>query len=71
VRKADSLLVADIMSEALSVEEDATLIRALSFMHKHHLRDVPVVKDGKLVGLASRVDIGRAFLSTWFTSPDD
>ena len=71
LQRADSLLVADIMAEPLSVEEDSTLIRALSFMHKHHLRDVPVVKDGKLVGIASRVDIGRAFFSTWLTSPAD
>jgi CBS domain-containing protein len=68
MQRAESLLVADIMEEPVSVEDDCTLIRALSFMEKHRVRDLPVVKEGKLVGFASRVDIGRAFLSTWLTA---
>ena len=67
IRQAESLMVADIMEEPMSVEVDCTLIRALSFMEKHRIRDLPVVEHGKLVGIASRVDIGRAFLSTWLT----
>ena len=65
VQRAESLLVTDIMEEPVSVEDDCTLIRALSFMEKHGIRDLPVVKNGKLVGIVSRVDIGRAFLSIW------
>ena len=71
LKRAESLLVADIMGEPVSVENDCTLIRALSLLHKHRIRDLAVVKDGKLVGIASRVDIGRAFLSTWLTSQND
>jgi CBS domain-containing protein len=71
VRRAESLLVADIMEEPVSVEEDYTLIRALAYMEKYRIRDLPVVKEGKLVGIASRVDIGRAFLSTWLTAQED
>jgi CBS-domain-containing membrane protein len=71
VQKAESLLVADIMQEPVSVEDDCTLIRALSFMEKRRIRDLPVVKDRKLVGIASRVDIGRAFLSAWLTSESE
>jgi CBS domain-containing protein len=71
IDRAESLLVADIMEEPVSVEIDCTLIRALSFMEKHKIRDLPVVKEGKLVGIASRVDIGRAFLSTWLAAQDD
>ena len=67
VRRAEKMVVADIMDEPISVDDDCTLIRALSFMHKYRLRDLPVVKDGKLVGIASRVDIGQAFLSTWLS----
>jgi CBS domain-containing protein len=70
MQRAESLLVADIMEEPVSVEDDCTLIRALSFMEKHGIRDLPVVKNGKLVGIASRVDIGRAFLSIWLTEKD-
>jgi CBS domain-containing protein len=71
IQRADSLLVADIMEEPVSVEIDCTLIRALSFMEKYRIRDLPVIKEGKLVGIASRVDIGRAFLSTWLSSQDE
>ena len=70
MQRAESLLVADIMEEPVSVEDDCTLIRALSFMEKHGIRDLPVVKEGKLVGIASRVDIGRAFLSIWLTDQE-
>jgi CBS domain-containing protein len=70
LQRAESLLIADIMGEPVSVEDDFSLIRALSLMDKGSIRDLPVVKEGKLVGIASRVDIGRAFLSTWLKSPD-
>ena len=71
IQRADSLTVADIMEEPVSVEIDCTLVRALSFMDKYRIRDLPVVQEGKLVGIASRVDIGRAFLSTWLTAQND
>jgi CBS domain-containing protein len=68
IQEAESLLVRDIMEEPVSVEDDCTLIRALSVMEKHRIRDLPVVKEGELVGIASRVDIGRTFLSTWLAA---
>ena len=71
IKKADSLRVADIMEAPVSVEDDSTLIRALSIMEKNRIRDLPVVSEGKLVGIASRVDIGRAFLSTWLAAQAD
>lgn len=63
--QAETMLVAEIMKGPVAVEEDCSLIRALSVMEKHNLQDLPVVKEGKLVGITSRVDIGRAFLTTW------
>lgn len=61
-----NLTVADIMIDPpVSVETDCGLMRALSVMHKHDLQDLPVTREGVLVGLASRVDIGRGFLSAW------
>jgi len=71
IRRAASLSVADIMEEAVSVEEDCALIRALSYMESYGIADLPVVRQGKLVGLASRVDIGHAFLSNWLVVPAD
>jgi CBS domain-containing protein len=63
--KAQNSSVTEIMAEPIAVEDDSSLIRALAIMHKHNLADLPVLKQGKLVGIASRVDIGRAFLVDW------
>lgn len=61
----ENLPVAEIMEEPVAVEESSSLMRALATLHKHNLADLPVLRQGKLVGIASRVDIGRAFLSDW------
>lgn len=63
--EVENLPVAEIMEEPVAVEESSSLMRALATLHKHNLADLPVVSRGKLVGLASRVDIGRSFLSDW------
>ena len=37
-----------------------------AIMNSHHWYDLPVVDDdGRLVGLASRVDVGTALLAEW------
>lgn len=52
------------------VEEDCGLLRAYALMLKHNLYDLPVVSpDGRLTGIASRVDIGTAILSAWDSVP--
>jgi CBS domain-containing protein len=59
--------IADVMEEPTYVEENSGLLRAFAFIYKHQLTDLPVVnEEGKLVGLASRVDIGRALLANWW-----
>jgi CBS domain-containing protein len=58
--------VKTLMNPAVSVPEDTGLLRAYALMLQHELHDMPVVsEEGKLVGVASRVDIGRAILSAW------
>jgi len=58
--------VKTLMKPAFTVEEDCGLLRAYALMLQHNLHDMPVVsKDGKLIGVASRVDIGVAIISTW------
>jgi len=55
-----------LMKPPITVNEDSGLLRAYALMLQHNLHDVPVLsKDGKLVGMASRVDIGTAILSAW------
>jgi CBS domain-containing protein len=57
-----------LMRPAISVPEDTGLLRAYALMLQHRLHDMPVVSmKGELVGVASRVDIGAAILSTWAT----
>ena len=59
-------LVKTLMSPAISVPEDTGLLRAYALMLQYELHDMPVVsQDEELVGVASRVDIGTAILSTW------
>lgn len=58
--------VKSLMKPAITVDEECGLLRAYALMLQHNLHDMPVVsKDGKLVGITSRVDIGAAILSTW------
>jgi len=58
--------VTAIMQPVTTVEETCKLLRAYALMVKHNLHDLPVVgPDGALVGIASRVDIGAAILTTW------
>jgi CBS domain-containing protein len=70
LERSERISMSDIMSTPVAVEEDCSLIRALSMMEKRNLQDLPVVKEGKLVGIASRVDIGRAFLAGWQSCKD-
>jgi CBS domain-containing protein len=54
------------MSPAITVDEDSGLLRTYALMLQHQLHDIPVIsKNGQLVGMSSRVDIGTAIVSTW------
>lgn len=68
-RPPDEILgrsITTLMSPAISVTEDAGLLRTYALLLQHNLHDMPVVSaDGKLTGIASRVDIGVAIISTW------
>jgi CBS domain-containing protein len=58
--------ITTLMHPAVSVPENTGLLRAYALMLQHELHDMPVIsKEGKLVGVASRVDIGKAILSAW------
>lgn len=58
------------MSEPLSVAVDSGLLRTHAFMRQHNLHDLPVVdNEGRLVGLASWVDVGVGFLKVASEKP--
>lgn len=54
------------MRQVTIVRENCGLMRAYSLMLQRRLHDLPVISlDGKLTGIASRVDLGSAILSSW------
>jgi CBS domain-containing protein len=58
--------IQSLMRPAITVEEESGLLRAYALMLQHDLHDIPVVsRDGRLAGIASRVDIGIGILSAW------
>ena len=64
--------ISEVMEAPTSVYEDSGLVRAFAFIYKNHLLDLSVVnRAGMLVGLVSRVDIGRALLATWWEGTSD
>ncbi|MGH9185811.1 MAG: CBS domain-containing protein [Acidimicrobiales bacterium] len=64
LRRALGASVGEVMSDKpVTCAEDDTLERAATLMHDHEVSRLPVVRDGKLVGLVSRNDILRAILT--------
>ena len=50
--------VEEIMTpEVFSVEEDAPLSEVVEMMRKHRVKRLPVVRDGRLIGVVSRADL--------------
>lgn len=55
----------DVMSkEVISVAPDTPLTDIAALLEKHHIKRVPVVADGKLVGIVSRANLLRG-VATW------
>ena len=51
---------------AIFVNENAGLLRAAALLYNHKLLDLPVIdQSGKLVGIASLVDVGTAIMKSW------
>lgn len=58
VRRASGDRCSDWMtSPVVTVEEDDTLQRAAELFAEHHFRRLPVVREGRLVGLVRRIDL--------------
>jgi CBS domain-containing protein len=60
LRKAAGVRVEDVMSKkVISVSEDTSIEDIATLMIEKGISRVPVVKEGKLVGLVSKRDIVR------------
>lgn len=63
IRKAVGSTVGDVMSaDPPTCREDDTLEQVATVLHEHRLSRLPVVRDGKLVGIVSRGDIVKAIV---------
>src|SRR5262245_13075760 len=61
LRRALGSKVSEVMSTELIVcDADDTIERAATLMHEHDVSRLPVVHDGRLVGIVSRNDVLRA-----------
>ncbi len=57
----------EIMSrDPICLEADQTVDEAIELMTKHHIIRIPVVREGKLVGIVSRTDILGAYVKEEF-----
>lgn len=56
--------VGEVMStDVVTVEETTPLERAVGLMEQHHIKRLPVLRAGRVVGVVSRADLLRACLS--------
>jgi CBS-domain-containing membrane protein len=66
--------VKDLMStHVVSATEDTSLDEIASLLEKHRIKRVPILKDGRLVGIVSRSDLVQALAAAGskdFTSAD-
>lgn len=68
VQGAADLSAGELARPPVAVEEDSGLMHALATLVKHQLQDLPIVdRKGRLVGIASQVDIAAAFFAEWTT----
>ena len=66
-----SKTIADLMArDIISFDEDVDLIKIFKCLVENNFRRVPILSEGKLVGIISRRDIIK-FLSRKITSPDE
>jgi CBS-domain-containing membrane protein len=60
----------DVMTRlVVSVSENASLAEVADVLDTHRIRQVPVVSDGRLIGMISRADLVRALAEVNITAP--
>jgi CBS-domain-containing membrane protein len=62
--ESHSRRVGDLMTTSVvTIDEFAPLADAVSLMEKHHIKRLPVLHQGRLIGILSRSDLMRVFLN--------
>jgi CBS domain-containing protein len=68
--KSHGLVAQDVMTRfVVSVSKDAHLSEVADILDTHRIRQVPVMQDGKLVGMISRADLVRKLAEALITAP--
>lgn len=63
LKKMGGKTVADLcQAEVFTITPDSDISVAADLMSKHHVNALPVVQDGTMVGIVSRIDIIRTLL---------
>ena len=61
----------DIMSpEVVSVGENASLAEVATLLEERHIKRVPVMRDGRVVGIISRANLLQAFAAAGSSTPE-
>lgn len=64
-KKTHGLVAGDVMTKgAIVVTEDASLGDVAELLDRRRIKRVPVVKDGRVVGIVSRANLVRAFANS-------
>ncbi|MDQ2694480.1 MAG: CBS domain-containing protein [Pseudomonadota bacterium] len=66
--KTHGMHAAEMMTRpVVTVSEDTSLGEIAQLLEKRHIKRVPVVREGKLVGIITRVDLLRGLADYWDT----
>ncbi|MEM5829561.1 MAG: CBS domain-containing protein [Candidatus Aenigmatarchaeota archaeon] len=63
IKKISNIKVKNIMSKkVISIDPEASVFDAANLMEKHDVNRLPVVENGKLVGIVARADVIKAII---------
>ncbi|MEM5808029.1 MAG: CBS domain-containing protein [Candidatus Aenigmatarchaeota archaeon] len=63
LKELSKIRVKDFMTkDVISISPEESIIEAANLLEKHNIDRLPVIKDGKLVGIISRCDLIKALL---------
>ena len=63
--------VAELMTpDPITVDEETSLYQVVHLMERHHIKRLPVLRKGKVVGIISRANLLRALLSIHRSLPE-
>ena len=64
MKKITNSRVREVMTKkVITVSPDSTMMEVAELMEKHDVNRLPVVSDGKLVGIVARADLVRALIT--------